>query len=437
MIESIFYLGEFARMKKVLVGIVIVAAIFMALGTGAVAGGALAYMAMRTRPALAADLSVNSQQSRAVDPNVGVLIGGVAADSPADQAGIVRGDIIQSVNGQDIATVNDLVSALANLESNQAVQVTVLHGDALLDLTVTLADNQGQPYIGIHPVPDLFQNKSLNGQSDERGFMLPQSGEPGAVVVEVVENSPAAEAGLQVGDVITAVDSTELASGSSLADLIAAYAPGDEVQLTITRSGADASQELTVTLGENPDDSTKAYLGIRYQNNTGVMMPGDGSQDMPYNQFPFQMPDQGDGSMPFFGPQGLPFQLPEGVTDGAIVVEVVADSPAAEAGLQQGDIVTALDGESVSGPEALVTAVQAHKPGDQIELTVNSLSADQAKTITVTLGENPDTAGQAYLGVKIGQLQLQNMPGSDSFFGPQGASPDAPTLPFSGEGQSG
>lgn len=431
-------------MKKVFIGILIVAAIFMALGTGAVAGGALAYLALRTRPALAADLGTPLQQTGEVNPNIGVLVGGVATGSPADEAGIVRGDIIQSINGQPVDSVTDLVGVLGNLESGQSVPVTVLHGDVLLDLTVNPTDNQGQVYLGIQPVPDGFQNKSFTGQPGERGFMLPLMGTPGALVTEVIEDGPAAQAGLEAGDVITAVEGTELTDENNLAELIAGYAPGDEVTLTINRSGASESQELTVTLGENPDDSTKAYLGIRYHNNSRLTLPGGGSQEMPYHQFPFQLPEgqpgQGEGTMPFFGPQGLPFQLPEGVTEGAIVVEVVTDSPAAKSGLQTGDIITAVDGEAVSGPEALVSAVQAHEPGDQISLTVYSSGADQAKSITVTLGENPDSAGQAYMGIRIGQLQMQleGMPGSDFFFGPQDSSPmpESPTFPFGDEGQS-
>lgn len=82
----------------------------------------------------------------------------------------------------------------------------------------------------------------------------------GARVEEVEKDSPAEKAGLQVGDVITAVGSTKLDVNTSLADVIKTYKPGDKVELSITR-GAQ-TLKLTVELGTAADNSPR--LGIRY-----------------------------------------------------------------------------------------------------------------------------------------------------------------------------
>lgn len=84
----------------------------------------------------------------------------------------------------------------------------------------------------------------------------------GARVMEVEKDSPAAKAGLQVGDVITAVGSTKIDDKNSLADLIQARKPGDKVDLAVTRG----TQTLTITveLGAASDNSNTARLGIRY-----------------------------------------------------------------------------------------------------------------------------------------------------------------------------
>lgn len=82
----------------------------------------------------------------------------------------------------------------------------------------------------------------------------------GARVEEVEKDSPAEKAGLQVGDVITAVGSTKLNANTSLADVIKTYKPGDKVELSVTR-GAQ-TLKLTVELGAAADNS--ARLGIRY-----------------------------------------------------------------------------------------------------------------------------------------------------------------------------
>jgi putative serine protease PepD len=71
----------------------------------------------------------------------------------------------------------------------------------------------------------------------------------------------------------------------------------------------------------------------------------------------------------------------------ATVAEVRAGTPADKAGLQPGDLVTALDGKAVSGSVALQTAIDAHKPGDQVSVTYKR-NGDE-KTVKVTLGTRP------------------------------------------------
>jgi putative serine protease PepD len=72
----------------------------------------------------------------------------------------------------------------------------------------------------------------------------------GAVVAQVDEGTPAADAGLQQGDVITKVDDTEVTSGSDLTSAIRSHQPGDKVTITYTRDGDQKTAE--VTLGELP-----------------------------------------------------------------------------------------------------------------------------------------------------------------------------------------
>jgi putative serine protease PepD len=70
---------------------------------------------------------------------------------------------------------------------------------------------------------------------------------------------------------------------------------------------------------------------------------------------------------------------------GALVSAVTPNSPAAQAGLQQGDVVTEFDGQAVNDSDALVAAVQSHKVGDKVELKYTRDGAE--KTATVTLAE--------------------------------------------------
>jgi putative serine protease PepD len=73
---------------------------------------------------------------------------------------------------------------------------------------------------------------------------------------------------------------------------------------------------------------------------------------------------------------------------GVTVAQTVASGPGADAGLHTGDVVTAIDGKTVASSDALVSAVDSHKPGDQITLTVKR--GGNASQITVKLGTRPN-----------------------------------------------
>jgi S1-C subfamily serine protease len=93
------------------------------------------------------------------------------------------------------------------------------------------------------------------------------------------------------------------------------------------------------------------------------------------------------------------------VDGGALVQEVVPDSPADEAGIEAGDaqvsvagqqiraggdIITAVDGEAVTGMDDVIAAVDSKQPGDDLDLTV--LRSGDERTVTVELGDRPDQA---------------------------------------------
>ncbi|MCS6978109.1 MAG: PDZ domain-containing protein [Gemmatales bacterium] len=84
---------------------------------------------------------------------------------------------------------------------------------------------------------------------------------------------------------------------------------------------------------------------------------------------------------------GVMTAKPEDGKSGAWVREVTPDSPAAKAGLQNGDVVVKVDGKEIADPAALVEAISARKPGDKIKLTVVRDGKEQE--IEATLSERP------------------------------------------------
>ena len=77
---------------------------------------------------------------------------------------------------------------------------------------------------------------------------------------EVVTNSAAADAGLQVGDEVLAVDGHSVSSFHSFSQDIGATHPGEQIDLTIRRDGRTI--DAPATLGANPDDPSRGFLGV-------------------------------------------------------------------------------------------------------------------------------------------------------------------------------
>ncbi|MDZ7261345.1 MAG: Do family serine endopeptidase [candidate division KSB1 bacterium] len=99
----------------------------------------------------------------------------------------------------------------------------------------------------------------------------------GALVSEVVEDSPAGEAGVKAGDVIIEFDGKPIKDDNHLMNLVASYDPGSRVSMKIVRDGKE--KILNVKLGERPDEAVaaapsveeKTGLGIRVQNLTRAL----------------------------------------------------------------------------------------------------------------------------------------------------------------------
>ncbi|MGH2558593.1 MAG: S1C family serine protease [Thermomicrobiales bacterium] len=104
-----------------------------------------------------------------------------------------------------------------------------------------------RPYLGIQGREVVENLQGFNNSGEIAGHEI----------MEVEPNTPAAEAGLQAGDVITAIDGEEIDDDHSLVEvLIFGHAPGDTVELTIDRDGAE--ETVSITLDERPTDLTEA-----------------------------------------------------------------------------------------------------------------------------------------------------------------------------------
>ncbi len=123
---------------------------------------------------------------------------------------------------------------------------------------------------------------------------------------------------------------------------------------------------------------------------------------------PQRMPSEPVPPEPELPPEKRPTERPPeklAFEYGAIIRWVEEDGPAAKAGLQEGDIIVAVNGKPLSEDRDLSAHIQAFKPGDRVELRILRPREGQGhveRSVEVTLGKRRDEQGRtvAYLGIK-------------------------------------
>ena len=173
----------------------------------------------------------------------------------------------------------------------------------------------------------------------------------GALVSEPEVNGPAAKAGVEAGDVITAISGKEVVDARDVARTISNMAPGTSVKLTIMRSGQEKS--LNVTLGKLPDER-QANLAPNAPAPRGTNMAELGVTVAP----------QAGGN-------------------GVIVTNVDPDGIAAEHGFKTGDVILEVAGKKIGNPGDLSAAIQAAQKGGKRNVLLRMKSGSATRYISL------------------------------------------------------
>jgi len=164
----------------------------------------------------------------------------------------------------------------------------------------------------------------------------------GAEVNTVEGDSPADEAGLEVGDVIVELDGTPVKRANDLTTALVEDHPGDDVRLAIIRDGK--REEVTATLGEFPHEESPAAR--------------ESGSDAPERLIGFSVTPLTRELAQRFGYEG----------PGVVVSDVARFGPAANAGIRPGQLIRSVNREPVDSPEAFRRVAGRIDPGEVVSL---------------------------------------------------------------------
>jgi serine protease Do len=173
------------------------------------------------------------------------------------------------------------------------------------------------------------------------------SNQNGAAVAQVQPGSPAAKAGIQIGDVITGFDGHKIYDSSELPPVVAMTPPGTEATLDIVRNGKPMTVKLKV--GEMPRNGlSQQYLANAPAAASGSSLLGLKVQDIT---------------------PSIRQQLGYNGKGGVVITDV--QGPAAKANLQPGDVVLRVGNKPVDDVAAFRRDTAGVKPGDTVLLLVS------------------------------------------------------------------
>jgi serine protease Do len=180
-------------------------------------------------------------------------------------------------------------------------------------------------------------------------------GEPtGALVGEVAPKTPSEKAGIKTGDVITAVNGKKISDARELRLMIGSMAPGTKAQIQVNREGQ--TKMFDVELAEMPAGA--AEQGVEAS-------PEEGAQPEKTTVF------GGVAVTDVTDDVRTAINLPKDV-QGAVIAEIDTDSPAAKAGLHEGDVIQEVNKQSVKNARDLVAISKKLKPNEKILIRVYS-----------------------------------------------------------------
>ncbi len=183
--------------------------------------------------------SVTSEmaQSFGLKEPKGALVGDVVSGSPAEKAGIRRGDVIIAFDGKDIKQMSDLPRMVAETPVGKTVDIKVIRDGKEVDLKITVAELTEERLRAQMPVSEETLGMKVDDITPRWAHQFRLRDKGGVVVIDVLSGSPADMAGIQAGDVIKEVNRKPVKNMKDYEAAMGKVPKGSPVLLLIKRGG--------------------------------------------------------------------------------------------------------------------------------------------------------------------------------------------------------
>lgn len=239
--------------------------------------------------------------------------------------------------------------------------------------------------------------------------------EKGVLVNNVIDDSPAHSAGLSAGDIIVDIDGKTIAERQDLVDVVQDLEPGTTVDIVVLRDGRQKTVE--VEIGQREDNDKVLYQF--FDSDALEHMEHDGD----FQFYTYNTSDDDDVQTHFFSNHkdrgflgvdiddlseqlGTYFQVEDG--NGALITEVIEDTPAADAELKAGDVIVGLDDQEITSTQDLHNVMADVKP--QQDVTLQIIRNGKRKQVDVTTTESPNRFGKDIEVLTDGKIWSNSTP---------------------------
>lgn len=324
----------------------------------------LAILCVGLLPAISIGLQAENVDTKERQVNVKVVTKDDGGTSDVEEVLNVNGN----ANIEDILRQLGIVDELGDIADDEVVEIIIRRKkddnvvrdmEIELDPVVTgmMEKRTGQAFLGVHI-------------SNPRGLQESK----GALITSIIDNTGAAATELQAGDVVTTVDGQTVENYGHLIKIIRSHQPGDVIAITYTRDGMQNT--LEATLGE------RKYEVFARNHRMDKERLERLEQRIHRQMERAQRKLKEASSRPFLGVV-LDVNTDDDAVSGLRILRVVDNSSAQQMGLQEDDVINAIDGKPIASFDDLRAALRASTVGEDVTVRYTRNGVESSATAPI------------------------------------------------------